>query len=548
VDREYDLSSVDTDNITIGQNVAGPLGTATIELGELLKTDQISEMVLDDNGNYVIRYGGSFEISPSSSKPTISDNTHYSVPAIPITTWGSTTGSYPLPADVSTVDLGSRSTGLEFEHHSVRKIDRVVFDTDGDNSELRLDIALTGIEFTSATGTLDFEVEFPEGYELAPATLPAGVTLTAGAADAGQKLSGSFALQNFTDRSLSLKVIEAVSPDSGDQISFSAEISSLKQNDVVTITAAPSVSLSGAVENLTYEVIYGAFDLDMAFEGHALELDGLDKIFDGADNILRFSGMYITLETDNNVGIPADVNLSIEPAGGTPVTIVDVPIHAPVTYGGAGVGRVLIGTPNAGVDLTGYTPAGGAGLDLGGLLANSPTQITFSGSVATGSRTEPMFYPKNPSTRVNYNIVVPLTPSPDFRAGASEIIKDLFDKDLIETLFKDGSMQLTISAENGLPLGLEMKLVVLDENEEPLVDLTAENNSRIASCTASGPTTSEVTFSIDENDMALMATARHLKFDLATGGSQTATGIAFRPDQKLMLGIKMRKTGGLTIK
>jgi hypothetical protein len=156
-----------------------------------------------------------------------------------------------------------------------------------------------------------------------------------------------------------------------------------------------------------------------------------------------------------------------------------------------------------------------------------------------------MFYPNNPVTTVGYKVVAPLTPSPTFRATVSETIKDAFDKDLNDALFKDGSVKLIVDVENGLPLGLDMKLEVLDAAETKLFDLSSAGGAKIAPRTQAGPAKSEVEFTID--DMEAMKTARHIRFDLVATGSQAAAGIALNPAQQLVLGIKFRKTGGITI-
>lgn len=58
VDNQYDLSDINTDGTTIGDEWVSPLGTGTISIKKLIDFDKVQEIRPDENGNYIARYSG----------------------------------------------------------------------------------------------------------------------------------------------------------------------------------------------------------------------------------------------------------------------------------------------------------------------------------------------------------------------------------------------------------------------------------------------------------------------------------------------------------
>ena len=58
IDKQYDLSDLDTDDATIGNELTLPLGTGIIAAGDIVHIEDNDEITVDDAGNYVARYSG----------------------------------------------------------------------------------------------------------------------------------------------------------------------------------------------------------------------------------------------------------------------------------------------------------------------------------------------------------------------------------------------------------------------------------------------------------------------------------------------------------
>ncbi|MFQ8826760.1 MAG: DUF4621 domain-containing protein [Alistipes sp.] len=58
IDKQYDLSDLDTDDVTIGNELTLPLGTGIIAAGDIVHIEDNDEITVDDAGNYVARYSG----------------------------------------------------------------------------------------------------------------------------------------------------------------------------------------------------------------------------------------------------------------------------------------------------------------------------------------------------------------------------------------------------------------------------------------------------------------------------------------------------------
>ena len=62
IDKQYDLSDLDTDDVTIGNELTLPLGTGIIAAGDIVHIEDNEEITVDDAGNYVARYSGGIDV------------------------------------------------------------------------------------------------------------------------------------------------------------------------------------------------------------------------------------------------------------------------------------------------------------------------------------------------------------------------------------------------------------------------------------------------------------------------------------------------------
>lgn len=61
VENKYNLSDVDTDDITIGDEWVAPLGTGVVKVTDLIDLDKVEQIKVDKNGNYIAIYSDYLE-------------------------------------------------------------------------------------------------------------------------------------------------------------------------------------------------------------------------------------------------------------------------------------------------------------------------------------------------------------------------------------------------------------------------------------------------------------------------------------------------------
>lgn len=538
VDHAYDLAEIDTDEITIGDAVAGPLGTGIISAEKILDVDNVEEIEVDAQGNYVARYHGDMNIA-LATVPALED-VPYAMNDTPVTLPWSGSGTFILPSSQSIPVTPTDAAIYPQGTSEVQQIDSILLNTGADQSLLTVEVALSGFELLSDNAHIELNVDFPAGYDLALYDVPAGTTLVNG------KLRSSLPLAGMSSCLFTLQASRIV-PDLADRIAFKATLLFNAGEQQISITGTPAISVSGTLRNLDYKVIYGLFNNQFSTQGMQVDMAGFDDLFTGDDNVLSFVDPYIKFETENNIGIPLSADLTLDALnrnnGNTASTQIDgVEIKAPAEFPQVRTNKIWIGADENQKE-QGYEFLRND--DLAALLKIAPTQLDFSGTISPGVQV-PMFYPEDASPKVTYDIVVPLAPAADFKATLDQTMYDVFDEDMVEYLFKSGSVEIYGTAENGIPLDLLLDLIITDGSEQPVgITLTKQ---AVTGCTATGEATSSaLSFEIKQADMPKMSNARHILLQFTASGSAQTQGMSLRPGQEIKLDLKFRKTGGITI-
>ena len=530
VDNKYDLADIDTDDVQVGGDVVAPLGSGSIEASKLLDTEHVKEISVDKDGNYVVAYKNSLDVGMPSDVTL--RNVHLTLPSLEIPSL--------VPSQVvidrdMTFPLGESTEQMDFTlPQEIVRLDSVRFAAADDAAVF--DVYAQARDFFLLQGAAEavLRVVFPDEYELLPLS-------GAGTVQDGTLVYRVSLEQLVQGVHLPVKVNKAVNGPVTvvTEITVSAGSELWKGSDA-------RLYLSADFRNLDYEVVYGAFDMTFDVDPTRLDMNDFNDIFEGDDNYLSFADPHVKLNTESNIGIPLTGSMTIgasapsKPSRSTVVSGIDVePAARP---GEIRYNRLWIGDSGSQVE-NGYRLV--ENNDLRELIAMSPTQVMFGMSVGVPESDEPQFFTRNPYAHVCYDVEIPFAVTKEFRANVSEMIDGVFDEDVVDYLFTNGSATISGKVKNTVPLNIEMNLVIEDESGRS-VGITFEP-ALIAGSPDGEVTISEVAYTIRESDMEKMKEASNIRLLLVVTSDESLAGKYLKEGQKLELELKLLKKGGIPL-
>lgn len=535
VDSKYDLADVNTDEIVVGDQLVAPLGSGSISVKKLLDVEKVKEIKLV-NGNYVAQYTGDLKVKiPEDVKLKDFSFTNLSL-AIPA---DKLPPAIVLPVDLD-IPLDASSSDVEFEAtEEVKRIDAVYFTNENGASVLALNIKIKGLRLVRGTGFVTLQVNFPKGFKLTPSKGVQASELTDGVLTITRPIveltSGAGITLEFLIKEALLEPVNT--------ITYAPSIE-LKAGAQVEGSASSALIINGGCKKLEYKTVFGEFDMNFSSEAGTVDMNGLDDIFNGDNNVLSFSDPHIKLETESNIGIPLDASLNltaIKTTKSATTTINNVLIKPATTPGSLAFNKIWIGAVEQSKE-EGYSFVMNA--DLNKLISISPNEITFGLNVMAGTGAN-QFFTNDAYANVKYTVEVPFAAAKDFRANVSEVIEDAFDDDFVDYVFSGGTATIKAEVKNSIPLKFEMNLQIVDADNKP-VGITLKPQPVAGSATGQ-PVVSNVMFEITEADMKKMKTAKNINLELSLSSDETLAGKNLREDQVIDLNLKLKKTGGITI-
>lgn len=530
VDNKYDLSDVDTDDVQVGGDVIAPLGFGSIDAGQLLDTEHVKEIQSDEAGNYRVVYENELAVHMPDDVTLTDVSVSFPSLAVP----GEIPAGIVFP-EKRTFPLGESAERLNFTlPREIVRLDSVVFPAALETAVFDLYVRAYDFSLLRGNAAVRFQIVFPPEYELSP--LSADIALENSALTCRVSL-------DLLSRGVSIpvKIKKAVNGP----VRIVAEIE-VESGTELRKAANPRIESNAVFRNLDYEVVYGKFDMDFRVDPASFGMDDFHAVFDGDDNYLSFSDPHIRLITESNIGIPLHGMLSIDvfypsaPANGTLVSGIDVqPAGQP---GAVSYNRFWIGASDSQVE-NGYRLV--ENNDLRGLIALSPTRISLGQNIAVPYWESPQFFTRDPYAVVKYGVEIPFAVTKDFRANVSEMIDGVFDEDVVDYLFTNGTATISGKVKNTVPLNIEMNLVIEDESGVP-VGIVFEP-SPIGGSADGEAVETEVSYTIGKADMEKMKNARHIRVLLSVTSDERLAGKNLKENQKLELELKLLKTGGIPL-
>lgn len=300
IDKQYDLSDLDTDDVTIGNELTLPLGTGIIAAGDIVHIEDNEEITVDDAGNYVARYSGEIGVDMPGEIGIGESCISESRLDIPLAPAGS---PYDYPEDAE-IELGESSVGLDLATSNIVRLDSVLFDNRNGASRLELKLSVENLRLDDGDAEVAFRASFPKGYRMASETGQDGNF-------ADSEYSCTIPMRELNGRPKSVRLLlQKAVVGTDDRIVYSASLR-IKKNASLSVSGIPGLRIAGGISSPDYQVIYGLIDDKITTEPVDIETEGLDDLFDGEDGVLSFADPHIRLTTYTNVGIPLQASLAM---------------------------------------------------------------------------------------------------------------------------------------------------------------------------------------------------------------------------------------------
>ncbi len=527
VDNDYDLSDVDTDDLTVGDKWSLNLGTGVLSAADLLDVDNVDEIFTDTNGDYIARYSSVISVTPSRT-PVIRDQS-FELGSVPIPLHG--IGAIP-PQGVE-ISVERTSGQLEIKGaDGIEELYRAELNTAADKSLLGITVR-TG-DFTIPGATAIVNLTLPDGYVIDTDYTPAGVTVD------GTEIEWTFTLGAANSYTLSLPV--STIDVSGDNTVTVEAVLKIPGGTVVDLGPAPSMAYTVSFGSLDYKVVYGKFDITFSSSPKTADIGKLYDIFDDEDAVLSFREPYILLDTRSNIGMPVAAVLEITPDGdgsGSEVRVEDIPIPAAPEYGGSSFARFWMGETDPGSSDYIFKYAEG----LGDVIKESRENIYLAGSGRSAATQGQQFFPADARADLEYTIEIPLAPARDFYAVSVQSLEDAFG-DMRDYLFSAGTAEIYGTATNSMPLNFDLDMIITGEDGQS-VGITFPTQYIAGPVSPSEPSVSEISFYFNEAAVARMATAQDMELRFVATGMDQAP--ALNSGHEVLLDLKIRKSGGIHI-
>lgn len=534
VDKNYDLADVDTDEIKVGDNVVAPLGSGSIEASKLLDKDNVKEIKVDGDGNYLIVYEDELDVSMPKAQDVKLEDIRVNINSIAIPDELPSSVEIPVALDIP---LNNTQTSLDFElPKEITRLDYVEFDESDQKAVFYLNIRAVDFSLYRGNADVDFVVTFPEKFELVSLTSEYNSRVEGNVYRCDLPLSK---LQQGIR--LPIKIKKAINGP----ITI-ASVIHVGAGTRVYKGTSPALYLEGNFTALDYSVVYGAFNIKFNVDPSTLDMGDFSNIFEGDDNYLSFTDPHVKLNTVSNVGIPLEGVLSLvtenNKGENKKTTVSGINILPSPAPGKVKENNLWIGGENTQIQPD-YTLI--ENRDLQEMIAISPDRAFFAMKVGVPETTAPQFFTKDAAAKVKYQVEIPFAVTKEFRSNVTEMIEGAFDEDLVDYVFQDGTATISGDVKNTVPLDIEMNLIIVDSNGSPVgIDLEPK---KVAGSPDGKVVTSQVSYTIEEKDMPKMATAKDIKVLLTITSSQELAGKNLKEGQKLELELKLTKTGGITI-
>ncbi len=533
VNKDYDFSDIVTDDITIGDKVTLPLGkTSKIFLNDFVDIDNIEEIKIASDGVYYIDYSGKIDV-PQFNDIQIDDVSvaiDYDIPTGVIPTLFNVTNPLPL------INIANFSVGVDAQ--MPKYLERVDSVSMAEGSRLCVVLSLEGYNIKGLEGDFGVEIMFPKGYEF---DKKAGFRVNS---DGRYLYKTSFDANEVVGKvkMLDFKVLKLGSLENANiDVKYSIQINKVAFLSE-TVGANPKINAHINMYNNKFTELYGKFNVEESFSDINVDISEVFDIFDEG-SVLSFYNPALKLYGLHNLGFDTKIDFVVEGVKGADIlSSVNAQILNPKTL-----------TPNSNIKFNywlsdGDVPADWVSvpMDLNKIISVSPSILRVKGTVRDTDSKTPDFISSTTNFEAYYKVEVPFQTKADFRIGVEESIDDIFTEDLANSFFESGSIEFYGTFANTFPLDLLVDIKMTDMYGKVL-NIDFKQND-IKGGKDSKEVIGDISFAVEQKDMAEMKKARNVIFNIMAKSNQDLEGLSITDKNYIQMVLKVKKTGGISLK
>ena len=503
--------------------------------------DQLVKGVLDYNQN--VTYQGSFQIKGTAT--ATGGNVGINVRTNQkLTFWD---GSFDT--NVVTADVPTQNTAVgvdkELDDASIQDIRKVTLKNP---TPITIQVATSGLPARVPSLDLkNYTIAFPSYMVFQDPTINATKKLTINASvPNGATYTKQVFLTGFefaTNPVQNGHMVVSADITSSGAISLPA-ITNLHSTEINNIVIKPSVTL-GAMQA---GVIEAVIKPNVSIAPIEIKVDLASSMDFLRQSVLDLDRIALQVRVQNPTGIVAKLGVRLVPydENNNPIAANVVEQTTGMVFQPGGVSSLWLSNTATGMP-EGYTLVKNEGLPR--LFRTLPSRVEATLSVLADEQSSVIDLNANQASQLalDYALVAPITLGKDFKLVYKERIKGLQGQ-LGDALKYTRALELTVEAQNSIPLDLQISAVGLDASGSPIPVTLAVEGTVGAGTKQGGYKSSTVVLSVSEKEAG--ALNRLDQIDLFFTGSTAAndTGASLQESQALKITMSARIPGGINVK
>lgn len=282
-----------------------------------------------------------------------------------------------------------------------------------------------------------------------------------------------------------------------------------------------------------------------------IKLDLPSTILSG-DNNLDFKNPYIVLDFGNSLGIPFNIDLNLT-ARKNQKPISDASFNAKLAIAGAKtIGEYTFSKFWITNDTTNIHPDKGYKTiiipELPNLLKTLPDEIAVVANATVKDTVHQIniYSPLN-AMKIDYKLNIPLDFGNNFKFSYKDTLSNIQDE-LSAFIKYVKQIDIVAIVKNGIPLGLNLTLIPLDEDKKPIpaTDLFVAQDFLIFSCNSNGESV-ETIASLGIKEITSGAFAKINAFEYSISATRGNSLIPLNSNQEVEIELRIKIPKGLTI-
>jgi len=413
-----------------------------------------------------------------------------------------------------------------------------------DNATIQLAVNITNMPDFGAPLNVDLTIDFPDMFLFSPGSVNAKNQMVVQEAIVNGKLNKTIGIRGlkFDGNDLNGKL----TIDKIMKYAAAISVSSPTVNSDDLIGKVINIAVEAKITNIAFKSVYGKLDPGLDPIDQTISLESIPATFKDENFVLDITKPVIAITTECNLGIPIDASVKVTPIRGGASVIADEQAFT--------IKLPKAPTPQDLIKKTFWISPDSAGMPTGSdfiktdvqkLFKNIPDGVKLVASINT-DKTMQHFIDLSATYKfkLGYEVTIPLAFGEDLNIEIQQDIK-VADPKIGEMAKIVGGIALLGTIQNSIPLELELAVVPLDANNNPLAIDTVKQIISAGAHDGSA-VTSNLTLKLSDPD-GVLKDLRGFRLIFTASSNETVAGTPIKPENFVKADLKVRVDGGINI-